>query len=89
MPTLDVFVVECLVLFGKSLVKLEHRDEQVLRMQATALGNMKTIADFGRFCCTIRVPSQPATTPTASPWCLVGNRGMGYGDYYWGLYRLL
>ena len=22
-----------------------------------------------------------------SPWCLVGNGGMGYGDYYWGLYR--
>ena len=20
-------------------------------------------------------------------WCLVGNGGMDYGDYYWGLYR--
>ena len=23
----------------------------------------------------------------SSPWCLVGNGGMCYGDYYWGLYR--
>ena len=22
-----------------------------------------------------------------SPWCLVRNGGMDYGDYYWGLYR--
>ena len=22
-----------------------------------------------------------------TPWCLAGNGGIGYGDYYWGLYR--
>ena len=25
--------------------------------------------------------------PTLTVWFLVGNGGMGYGDYYWGLYR--
>ena len=25
--------------------------------------------------------------PAKAVWFLVGNGGMGYGDYYWGLYR--
>ena len=25
--------------------------------------------------------------PLLTVWCLVGNGGMDYGDYYWGLYR--
>ena len=31
-------------------------------------------------------PLQPKEEAPKTPWCLVGNGGMGYGEYCWGLY---
>ena len=31
--------------------------------------------------------SEDVGLESSTPWCFVGNGGMDYGDYYWGLYR--